>query len=757
MGEESERERGVQPAVVEGRRMAVLYGSETGNAEEIAVELGKMAERLHFQTSVDEMDRFKLTDILRTSLVIFITSTTGQGDMPKNTLRFWKNIRREKLNNTNCLRSLRFTVFGLGDSSYIKFNWAARKLRARLLQLGATEFFRPGEGDERHDNGIDSIYLPWQEELKAVLISDHPLPESISPIPDDVALPPKYCLELLSSSMSVDGGESLAEVERRFLALRTKNAARSHVDHPKSAAEQAREDWARLSVKFPADYARRDQTWERQAKRPVEVLDKDNILKDHPQKYLLEPQPAGVPELPPADLLPIPDTWPATLVRNERVTPADHWQDVRHLSFHLKLPAKDRMCVAKLAGQLTLTIWPKNYPEDVQELISIMDWGPVADEPLVVKGGPPGVYVKDGIATLRHLLTHNLDITAVPKRNFLRELMHFTNDERERERLQEFVKPGGEQEFYDYTCRPRRTILEVLRDFTCVRIPFRRVLDLFPPIRHRDFSVCNAGESLRTLVEKDTLAFDVLAALVEYKTIIRKPRQGLCSRYLKHLAVGTELSVKLTMSSGTRLVDNDYEAHRPLIAIATGTGIAPIRALIQERAIYRHPGDTLLFFGCRNRSADFYFEHEWALYPNLRVYPAFSRDHIAPDPGTTAISIAASETSASASSTTSTPTPANGFASSSVLDSPDSILSKVEYDANKNYVQHLIRKHAKDVAHLLQRDPIVCVCGNVGRMPISVRNALLDVLVMTGMARDKEEALTWFNNPNNMTFWQEVW
>ncbi|KAK4237747.1 hypothetical protein C8A03DRAFT_15743 [Achaetomium macrosporum] len=743
MAEQGEPSRGLQAAVVEGRRMAVLYGSETGNAEEIAVELGKMAERLHFQTSVDEMDHFKLADILRTSLVIFVTSTTGQGDMPKNTLRFWKNIRREKLNNTNCLRSLRFTTFGLGDSSYVKFNWAARKLRARLLQLGATEFFRSGEGDERHDNGIDSIYLPWQQELKEVLISEHPLPESIRPIPDDVPLPPKYCLELLLTSMGANGGESLTEVERRFLASRTKNAARSHVDHPQSAAEQAQEDWARLSVEFPADYARRDQIWERQAKRPVDVLDKDNILKDHPQKYLLDPQTPRVPELPPADLLPIPDTWPATLARNERVTPADHWQDVRHLVFHLKLPAKDRACVAELAGQLTLTIWPKNYPEDVQELISMMDWGPVADEPLVIKGGPPGIYVKDGIATLRHLLTHNLDITAVPKRNFLRELIHFTNDERERERLQEFLKPGGEQEFYDYTCRPRRTILEVLRDFTGVKIPFRRVLDLFPPIRHRDFSICNAGQSLRRLVEEDTLAFEILAALVEYKTIIRKPRQGLCSRYIKHLAVGTVLRVKLTQSTGPYLVPNDYEANRPLIAIATGTGIAPIRALIQERAMYRHAGDTLLFFGCRNRSADFHFEREWDFYPNVRVYPAFSRDNIAPDPRTT---------------TTTTPAPVNRTTTTtSVLDSPDSVLSKVEYDAHKNYVQHLIRKHAQEVAHLLQRRPIVCVCGNAGRMPISVRNALLDVLVMAEVVRDKEEAQTWFNNRENMTFWQEAW
>ena len=49
-----------QPVVVDGRSMAVLYGSETGSAEDIAIELGKMTERLRFQTTVDEMDGFKL-------------------------------------------------------------------------------------------------------------------------------------------------------------------------------------------------------------------------------------------------------------------------------------------------------------------------------------------------------------------------------------------------------------------------------------------------------------------------------------------------------------------------------------------------------------------------------------------------------------------------------------------------------------------------------------------------------------------------
>jgi sulfite reductase alpha subunit-like flavoprotein len=60
MGDLGDSGQQARPAMIPGRSMAVLYGSEAGSAEDIAVELGDMAERLHFQTTVDEMDSFKL-------------------------------------------------------------------------------------------------------------------------------------------------------------------------------------------------------------------------------------------------------------------------------------------------------------------------------------------------------------------------------------------------------------------------------------------------------------------------------------------------------------------------------------------------------------------------------------------------------------------------------------------------------------------------------------------------------------------------
>ncbi|KAK3991334.1 NADPH-dependent diflavin oxidoreductase 1 [Cladorrhinum sp. PSN332] len=710
-----------QPAVIPGRSLIVLYGSEMGNSQDIAIDLGQMAQRLHFQTTVDDMDGFKLSDLLRASLVVFVTSTTGQGDMPKNTQKFWKNLRREKLTNSNCLDSVKFTIFGLGDSSYQKFNWAARKLQVRLLQLGASEFFRAGEGDERHDNGIDSIYLHWFQDLRATLLADFPLPDSVAPIPDDILLPPKYPVRLASAMPS-----------------ETLSAWRSHVDRTPSELKLVKRDLERSDP--AAGYcvaARRDETWEFISKRSVDTLDKDNILKDHPEKYLLTKSDQVDSTTVSSDMLAIPGAFRALLKRNERVTPSDHWQDVRLLSFDVSGDGEILSEAFRWGGQLTLTIFPRNFSEDVEELISMMGWESVADAPLEdMDFKPKGLHLKlcSDPTTLRNLLLHSLDFTAIPKRNFIGQLVNFTKNPMEKERLRELTNSLNIQEYYDYACRPRRTILELLRDFPGVKIPLDRILDLFQPIRGRDFSVCTGGKALGgrvkmydtdTRVKGRSLRIDILAAIVEYKTIIRKPRQGLCSRYLKSLKTGSALTVKVTRSSPPRLVESDT-AFRPMIAVATGTGIAPIKALVQERSNWKAPGDTLIFFGCRNRTADYHFEDEWKLHPNVIVYPAFSRDNEKP---------------------TLPPQPEDWFASA----------IPPQYDANKNYVQHLIRQQAETVAALLKKNPIVCVSGNAGRMPISVRNAFLDVLVSTGTCDNREAAAKWFDDPKNLTFWQECW
>lgn len=60
----------------------------------------------------------------------------------------WRALLRGDL-PSDLLDHLHFTVFGLGDSGYEKFNWAAKKLQRRLLNLGAIEVLERGDADDQ--------------------------------------------------------------------------------------------------------------------------------------------------------------------------------------------------------------------------------------------------------------------------------------------------------------------------------------------------------------------------------------------------------------------------------------------------------------------------------------------------------------------------------------------------------------------------------------------------------------------------------
>jgi len=54
------------------------------------------------------------------TVVVFVISTTGQGEFPRNAQEFWKSLLRKRL-PPGCLDHVAFTTFGLGDSSYPKY------------------------------------------------------------------------------------------------------------------------------------------------------------------------------------------------------------------------------------------------------------------------------------------------------------------------------------------------------------------------------------------------------------------------------------------------------------------------------------------------------------------------------------------------------------------------------------------------------------------------------------------------------------
>ena len=91
-------------------------------------------------------------ELINETIVVFVVSTTGTGQEPRAMTPMWQMLLRADL-PPDIFEEMNFAVFGLGDSSYEKFCWAAKKLSRRLLSLGARELVDRGEGDEQHSAG----------------------------------------------------------------------------------------------------------------------------------------------------------------------------------------------------------------------------------------------------------------------------------------------------------------------------------------------------------------------------------------------------------------------------------------------------------------------------------------------------------------------------------------------------------------------------------------------------------------------------
>ncbi len=263
--------------------------------------------------------------------------------------------------------------------------------------------------------------------------------------------------------------------------------------------------------------------------------------------------------------------------------------------------------------------------------------------------------------TLRGLLLHTLDISAIPSRYFLELCVHFSSSPDHRVRLQEFSDPRFSDEYYDYCTRPRRSILEVLADFSSLRIPFRYILSIFPRIRGRQFSIASGGETKHPSNSNPTnrqnaeSQIDILVALVKYRTVLRKVREGLCSRYIASLSIGTQIGVTIQNASWDITHHNYAMTRKPLLCVGPGTGVAPIRSLFLERAAVlglpssshsqhqiahgeptKEPkpavekgreakAKAVLVYGGRNKSADFFYGSEWPAL-DVQCLTAWSRD-----------------------------------------------------------------------------------------------------------------------------------
>ncbi|CAG8628141.1 8417_t:CDS:10 [Dentiscutata erythropus] len=489
------------------RHLLILYGSQTGCAQDIAERIYRQARRRHFKTRVYPMDDYERENLINERLVIFICSTTGQGDEPSNMRKFWKYLLRKNLPN-DILNQMNFAVFGLGDSSYVRYNWPAKKLFKRLLQLGAQSILPRGDGDDQHYLGIDGTLDPWLKNLWEIIMENYPLTPNLEALSDDILLYPLVSIKIFRIEF----------VNQKF-----------------------------------------DENKEKTSNGEIYVR----------------------------------------LVKNERVTAHDHFQDVRHIELDV-----DGAEFKYVPGDVAV-IRPKNLSEEVNEVIKMMDLSNIADDAFVLIPNDEDHKIPthwNFPLTLRKLFEDYLDIFSTPRRSFFEFLKFFVTNEDHIEKLKEFCSAEGQDDLYAYNQRVRRTISEVLQDFSSAEIPLEYIIDMFPEIQPRQFSISSSLKAHPGQIH-------LTVAIVKYKTKLQKPREGIQKLRQFHHERGT---MGLPASTST-----------PIILIGP-----VMRAFLEER-IYEGATENYLFFGCRYQDKDYYYKDQWKQYVDegqLRVFVAFSRD-----------------------------------------------------------------------------------------------------------------------------------
>jgi len=126
-----------EPVVVESemqmKPITILYGTETGNAEDCSEELSEELESDGFVNRVVDMEEYDCSELPDEDFVVVVTSTHGDGDPPENAADFLTHLTEDRPS----LSGVGFAVCGFGDTSYRYFCQTGKDFDKIFEELGA--------------------------------------------------------------------------------------------------------------------------------------------------------------------------------------------------------------------------------------------------------------------------------------------------------------------------------------------------------------------------------------------------------------------------------------------------------------------------------------------------------------------------------------------------------------------------------------------------------------------------------------------
>ena len=100
------------------KKILILYGTETGNSELLAMDAEKLANDLEFDVTINGMDEITLSDIQDNGNVLIVCSTWGDGEQPDNAIDLYESVVDSE---DASMSGVGFAVLALGDTAFDLF------------------------------------------------------------------------------------------------------------------------------------------------------------------------------------------------------------------------------------------------------------------------------------------------------------------------------------------------------------------------------------------------------------------------------------------------------------------------------------------------------------------------------------------------------------------------------------------------------------------------------------------------------------
>ncbi len=340
-----------------------------------------------------------------------------------------------------------------------------------------------------------------------------------------------------------------------------------------------------------------------------------------------------------------------------------------------------------------LSVVPRNDPALVDSVARRFGFLPADQIRLQVAEGRRAQLPVGDTVSVGRLLSEFVELQQVATRKQIQIMSEHTRCPVTKPKLLAYVgdDAAASEHYRADILGKRKSVFDLLEEHPACELPFHAYLEMLSLLAPRYYSISSSpsGDPQRCSVTVGVVEGPASSGRGIYK--------GICSNYLAGRRAGETIQATVRETkAGFRLPD---DAAVPIIMVGPGTGLAPFRGFLQERAALKAKGASLgpamLFFGCRHPDRDYLYADElkaFAVDGITELHTAFSR--------------------------------AKG---------------------PKTYVQNLVAAQKDRVWSLIESGAIVYVCGDGGKMEPDVKAALV-AIYRERKGADADAALRWIDD-----------